>query len=212
MLLFVFSYLVGSIPLGVIFSKCFNLKDVRKVGSGNIGATNVLRAGSKKAAFLTLVFDVAKGWLPVWLYLHFYEVSLLPSYFDIIRLDYSVMVIALFSIIGHIFPIWLKGKGGKGVSTIAGAYIAISPIFASIVFAAWIITMILSGISSLCALVSLCVVSPIIAIFCFIKLGASNFAIFSLICAGIIIFTHKENIRRLIAGTEPRSFKKSKKK
>jgi glycerol-3-phosphate acyltransferase PlsY len=187
------AYFLGSIPFGVIFSKIFKLGDIQKVGSGNIGATNILRTGNKKAAGLTLVFDVLKGWFPVWLYI---------SYTASVSMDLRTVAVAFAAIIGHVFPIWLKGRGGKGVATTAGVYIAISPIYMAVLLLIWGLTFAFIRISSLSALVSICIFSPIIGGVHMFQSGNPCLLIFSLLCAFLIAFTHRQNILRIIKGTE----------
>ena len=130
-----FSYLCGSIPFGLILTKAFGKKDIRKIGSGNIGATNVLRAGNKYLAITTLILDVIKGYIPV-----------------IIALEYfssTVYLAALFAMLGHIFPIWLKFKGGKGVATYLGIISALSAQLGFLFIFSWIIVSLIFKYSSL---------------------------------------------------------------
>ena len=135
-----FAYLCGSIPFGLILTKLFGKKDIRKLGSGNIGATNVLRTGNKYLAFLTLVFDVLKGFIPVFLALEYFR--------DMVHL------VALVSILGHIFPIWLKFKGGKGVATYLGIISALSLQLCFLFIFTWIIVLLIFKYSSLSSMFS----------------------------------------------------------
>ena len=177
-ILSLFSYLVGSIPFGLIFTKFFLKKDVRKIGSGNIGATNVLRAGNKIIALLTLIFDIAKGYLVV-------KISFI--YFPSL-----IYLIGLICFIGHIFPVWLKFKGGKGVAVYVGIILALSFKLALIFGATWLIVLFLfrySSLSSIFASLSLMIYNLIFN---------DNFQNFFLILFFlIIVYTHKQNILRI---------------
>ena len=172
------AYLIGSIPFGLIFTKFFLSKDVRKIGSGNIGATNVLRTGNKILAFLTLIFDIGKGYLIV-------KISLV--YFP--GLAYLT---GLICFIGHIFPVWLKFKGGKGVAVYVGIILALSFKLALIFGATWLILLFVFRYSSL---------SSILASFSLIIYNLfynDNFQnTFLILFFLIIIYTHKQNILRI---------------
>ena len=172
------SYLIGSIPFGLIITKFFLKKDIRKIGSGNIGATNVLRVGNKILALLTLIFDVGKGYLVV-------KISFIYSP-DLIYL------IGLICFIGHIFPVWLKFKGGKGVAVYVGIILALSIKLALIFGVTWLIILFLfrySSLSSILASLSLII---------FNLLFNDNFQNFFLILFFLIItYTHKQNILRM---------------
>ena len=172
------SYLIGSIPFGLILTKSFLKKDVRKIGSGNIGATNVLRAGNKIIALLTLIFDIAKGYLVV-------KISFI--YFPSL-----IYLIGLICFIGHIFPVWLKFKGGKGVAVYVGIILALSFKLALIFGATWLIVLFLfrySSLSSIFASLSLMIYNLIFN---------DNFQNFFLILFFlIIVYTHKQNILRI---------------
>ena len=183
---FVFGYLVGSIPFGILVSKVLGLGDLRKVGSGNIGATNVLRTGNKLAAFLTLLFDISKGTCVVLITRHFFG-------------EDSVQVSALSALVGHCFPIWLKFSGGKGVATFLGATIALSFIIGIICCFVWLFVAVLRRISSLASLIS-AASAPIAAML----LGQSNTIILLMLLVGVVFFRHKQNINRIIRGAEPK--------
>ena len=185
-------YLLGSIPFGLIFSFAFGIGDIRKIGSGNIGATNVLRSGNKIAAALTLFCDAGKGALVVFLARHWF--------------DETVVVIAAGSVIvGHLFPVWLKFKGGKGVATSAGILLSIALPAGLCIGATWLTVFFVSRYSSLAALTS-AVVAPVAMYFLSTPLHA-EFAVF---IALVVFLTHEKNIRRLLNGTESRfSFNKS---
>ena len=179
------AYLSGSVPYGLIFTKFFSGVDVRKIGSGNIGTTNVLRTGKKGIAAATLICDVLKGFLPVLLASHmgFEGISLLAT--------------AFAAVLGHVFPIWLRYQGGKGVATSLGVFWALSlPLGAFSTFL-WIVISRLGKISSLS---SLCMfgLSPIFAALVL----SWAMAVFCLFIALLIFWTHRSNIQRLIAGKE----------
>ena len=175
---FVYSYLLGSIPFGLIITKIFLGKDIRKVGSGNIGTTNVLRTGKKSLAAATLLFDVLKG---------YFSILITYNYFnDLIYLS------ALICFIGHIFPIWLKFKGGKGVATYLGVILGISLNLGIIFGVTWIVIALIFRYSSLSSILGSMSVW-IYSIF-FTNEMQSYFSFFLFV---IIFFTHKENIIRL---------------
>ena len=175
---FVYSYLLGSIPFGLIITKIFLGKDIRKVGSGNIGTTNVLRTGKKSLAAATLLFDVLKG---------YFSILITYNYFnDLIYLS------ALICFIGHIFPIWLKFKGGKGVATYLGVILGISLNLGIVFGVTWIVIALIFRYSSLSSILGSMSVW-IYSIF-FANEMQSYFSFFLFV---IIFFTHKENIIRL---------------
>ena len=175
---FVYSYLLGSIPFGLIITKIFLGKDIRKVGSGNIGTTNVLRTGKKSLAAATLLFDVLKG---------YFSIIITYNYFnDLIYLS------ALICFIGHIFPIWLKFKGGKGVATYLGVILGISLNLGIVFGVTWIVIALIFRYSSLSSILGSMSVW-IYSIF-FANEMQSYFLFFLFV---IIFFTHKENIIRL---------------
>ena len=173
-----YSYLLGSIPFGLIITKIFLREDVRKIGSGNIGATNVLRTGKKFLATLTLAFDILKGYLVVFISLRYF-----PEY---------VYSSALICFLGHIFPIWLKFKGGKGVATYLGIILAFSLNLGLIFGISWIIILFLTKYSSLSSIIG----AFNVFIFSFLSDQINpDFLFFTFLM--IIIFTHKQNIIRL---------------
>ena len=180
---FIYSYILGSVPFGLILTKLFLKKDIRKIGSGNIGATNVLRTGGKFLAIVTLFFDVIKGYLSVFITNEYFN--------DLIFLS------ALMCFIGHIFPVWLKFKGGKGVATYLGIVIAISIKLAILFGFIWMFTLLIFRYSSLSSIFSTLVVF-------LYSLFLNNFSlnIFLFVIFIIVIFTHRENILRLKSRTE----------
>ena len=181
-----FGYLAGSIPFGILITKILRLGDLRKVGSGNIGATNVLRTGNKVAAFLTLLFDFSKGIFAVIITRHFFG-------------EDAVQVSALSALVGHCFPIWLKFSGGKGVATFLGATIALSFLIGIICCLVWLFVALLNKMSSLASLTS-AASAPLAAMF----LGQLNTIILLMLLVGVIFFRHKQNINRIIKGVEPK--------
>lgn len=192
-LLTILAYLLGSIPFGLILSKLAGIGDIRNIGSGNIGATNVLRTGNKKIAAATLLCDALKGFIPVYIAhkhcMQFPE----PVWFE--------AVVAFVSVLGHVFPVWLRFKGGKGVATTLGVYFAIDPSLGLITLAIWLIMAKVFRISSLAALVA-AVLSPVTAIY------LSNWCVCTVLfyitvpIAFLILCTHHENIKRIISGAE----------
>ena len=172
------SYLMGSIPFGLILTKIFLKKDIREIGSGNIGATNVLRTGNKAIGYSTLMFDIAKAVIPV--------IYVKINYPDLIY------VASLCAFLGHVFPIWLKFKGGKGVATYVGILFSINILLGLIFVASWGIIFLLFRYSSLSSIVG----SMSVPIYILIT-GQINNAIFFAIMFILIFFTHRENIKRL---------------
>jgi glycerol-3-phosphate acyltransferase PlsY len=183
------SYLIGGIPFGLFIGRAMGGVDVRTVGSGNIGATNVLRAAGKKAAILTLIADCLKGVLPV----------LIAS-----RLFSGDVIVALSgasAILGHNFPVFLGFKGGKGVATSFGVMLAVMPWTGLVCLLAWIAAAALWRYSSLSALVAFALY-PVITFA--MHADSQAFGLLSLFVFGMIYVRHRENIKRLLAGTEPK--------
>jgi glycerol-3-phosphate acyltransferase PlsY len=178
-----FSYLLGSIPFGILVSKVFGLGNLRDIGSGNIGATNVLRTGNKLAALMTLILDGLKGVLVV-------VVARFIS-------EDAAITASIFVIIGHIYPVWLRFSGGKGVATFIGAILALSFVTGLLVCFIWIIIALIFRYSSLSAIVSSA--SAPIGIFLFYDNEALVVTLFMTV---LIWYRHKDNIRRLIDGSE----------
>ena len=185
-------YLLGSIPFGLFFAWVSGAGDVRKLGSGNIGATNVLRTGKKWAAAATLFCDAAKGAAAVLIALRF-----LPQGAEIFA--------ALAAILGHVFPVWLRFKGGKGVATFLGISLALCWQAGLAVAATWLLVAVIARISSLSALAAVAL-SPLY----FFLFGARSDTPLTLVLAALIFFMHRDNIRRLLRGEEPRIGSKSK--
>ena len=173
----VYSYLLGSIPFGLILTKIFLKKDIRKIGSGNIGTTNVLRTGKKSLAASTLILDLMKG---------YFSIIITFTYFENL-ISYS----ALICFIGHIFPVWLKFKGGKGVATYLGVVLALSYKFFLIFGISWLILSFLFRYASLSS-----ILSSLIVFVCSYFFN-NNFSLILFIFFIFILYTHRENIVRL---------------
>ena len=173
----VYSYLLGSIPFGLVLTKIFLKKDIREIGSGNIGTTNVLRTGKKSLAVTTLTLDLLKG---------YFSIIITFTYFENL-ISYS----ALICFIGHIFPVWLKFKGGKGVATYLGVILAFSYKFFLIFGITWLVLSFLFRYASLSSIISSLIV------FVYSYFFINNFSLILFIFFVIIIYTHRENIVRL---------------
>lgn len=187
------AYLLGSVSFGILVSKAFGLPDPRTVGSGNPGATNVARSGNKLAAILTLLGDALKGWLPVWAGLQA----------DMLMWVVSAVGIAVF--LGHLYPIFFKFKGGKGVATAAGVIFAISPMAGLATLGIWIFVFAVSRFSSLASLTA-AVLAPVLAYF-FLR-PYKDYLFMVLVCCVLLIWRHRSNIQKLLDGTES-GFKKN---
>ena len=172
------SYLMGSVPFGLILTKIFLKKDIREIGSGNIGATNALRSGNKLIGYSTLILDIAKAIIPV--------IYVKINYPDLIYIS------SLCAFLGHVFPIWLKFKGGKGVATYVGILFSINIILGLIFVISWAFIFLLFRYSSLSSIIG----SLSVPIYILIT-GQINDAIFFATMFILIFFTHRENIKRL---------------
>lgn len=181
----IFGYFLGSVPFGLILTRLAGLGDVRSIGSGNIGATNVLRTGNKKLAAATLIFDMLKGTVAV----------LVASRYG----PDAAIAAGLGAFIGHLFPVWIGFKGGKGVATYLGVLIGLAWPGALVFAAVWIVTALLTRYSSLAALIA----SVIVPIALYFR-GNSAIAVLFAIMTVIVFFKHKTNITRLLNGTESR--------
>jgi len=187
-LFIVLSYFLGAVPFGLLFTKLFSRVDVRTVGSGNIGATNVLRAAGKKAAILTLLTDAFKGYLPV----------LIAGI--LFQDDYVTVSSGAAAVLGHNFPVYLNFKGGKGVATSFGVVLAVSPWIGMLSLVVWLVAACIWRYSSLSALVAF-------ACYPFLTFYTASpmlkpYGLLSLFIFGMIYYRHRENIKRLLAGTE----------
>ena len=184
-LIIIVSYLLGSIPFGFLLTKIFLKKDIRKIGSGNIGATNALRTGNKAIGYSTLLLDILK--------------AIIPILFIKIQYPEFVFISSLAVFLGHVFPIWLKFNGGKGVATYLGILFCINYILGFIFIVTWLIVFLVSKYSSLSSLLA----SLIIPIYYFYINDESYY--FFIIMFILIFYTHRENIKRLINKEESKS-------
>lgn len=190
-LCFVLCYLIGSIPFGVILTRFFGAGDLRKIGSGNIGATNVLRTGRKGLALATLLFDLLKGAIPVWIAGRYAP-------------DLAIIA-GLGTVIGHCFPIWLWFNGGKGVATAAGVILTLTPLPAVLALSLFAVIVAMTRYVSLGSVLAAIIAVPLAYFF-----GQTQAAEFYILLAIIIVIKHQANIRRLLAGDESKvSFAKS---
>lgn len=189
----VLAYLLGSIPFGLVLTRMAGYGDIRKIGSGNIGATNVLRTGNKPLAFLTLLLDGGKGAGAV----------LIARY---LGSEEAALAAGLFSILGHCFPVWLKFNGGKGVATTLGMFLVLAPWAGIAACATWMAMAAIFRISSLAALMAM-LSTPLSALVIY---GDMNLAAVAAIVAALVWYRHKTNIQRLLKGEEPKIGKKKK--
>lgn len=185
------SFLIGSIPFGLILTRLSGGGDLRNTGSGNIGATNVLRTGKKGLAALTLILDLLKGTAAVLFSQYMFGVGE--------GAHYAQLAAALGAVMGHCFSVFLKFKGGKGVATYAGVAIGLSPILGGVYAVIWLTILAVFRISSLAGLMAASAM-PIAAL----VLGQAEWAMVLLIISGVVILKHGANIERLRTGTEPR--------
>lgn len=181
-----FGYLLGSIPFGLLFTRLGGKGDIRDIGSGNIGATNVLRSGSKFLALATLLADALKGGLAVAL------IWRLGS-------DTAAYMAAVAAFIGHLFPVWLDFKGGKGVAVFIGAILIMSPLTGIAFLIIWLVMAIAFRMSSLAAITAMIVSMPLL-----VFLGEVDTARFTALMVALSLWAHRENIGRLRNGTEPK--------
>ncbi len=187
----ILSYLLGSIPFGLVLTKMAGLGDVREIGSGNIGATNVLRTGRKDLALATLLLDAGKGAIAVLVCAYFISAELAP-------------LAGSAAFIGHCFPIYLKFKGGKGVATFFGTLLAINPLVAALSMMSWLLSALIFRMSSFSALIA-SIAAPILA---FVLIPNLTW-LYTLFMTLVIFIRHKDNISRILKGTEPKIGKKS---
>lgn len=186
----VLAYVLGSLPFAIIVSRLFGMQDPRQYGSGNPGATNVLRSGNKLAAILTLLGDAAKGWLAVWLAQH-HGAGLLSSA--------TIATVGFAALLGHVFPLFIGFKGGKGVATAAGVFLGFSPLLALCCVLTWLVVALVSRYSSLAALCA-ALAAPLYALWLLDIPQALALAAMSV----LVVWRHQQNIRNLLAGTEGR--------
>ena len=191
-------YLLGSIPFGLIFARLAGV-NLRSVGSGNIGATNVLRTGKKFIAFLTLLFDVLKGVAAVWITR------------DILGLESNLhLFAAVTAFLGHCYPVWLKFNGGKGVATYFGLLMILAPLVFVVCALSWLITFAITRISSISSLAVACI-APLTSIAMILAFDELNYEPFyvQVVLSGILILRHRANIVRIKDGKEPKFGSKS---
>jgi acyl phosphate:glycerol-3-phosphate acyltransferase len=181
---FLLAYLLGSIPFGLCLTQMAGLGDIRKVGSGNIGATNVMRTGHKFLGIATLLLDGGKGAAAIWAASIIYPHDFLP-------------IVGLFAVLGHVFPVWLKFRGGKGVATAIGVLLALSWQIGLAVCAIWLLVFAITRASSLSSLLSIGWSSVVAYMF-----GDFLTTLVCLCLATLIVFTHRGNIKRLLQGNE----------
>jgi glycerol-3-phosphate acyltransferase PlsY len=191
------AYLIGSISFAVVMSRAFGISDPRTYGSKNPGATNVLRSGNKKAAIATLIGDAAKGWFAVWLALR------LADRFGVDETGIALVAIAVF--IGHLWPVFFKFVGGKGVATALGVLIGIHPLLGLAVLVTWLVVAYVSRYSSLAALVA-AVAAPV---YYGIALGADVILAAIVVMSALLLWRHAGNISNLLAGKESKIGSKS---
>jgi acyl phosphate:glycerol-3-phosphate acyltransferase len=184
------AYILGSIPFGLVITRLGGLGDIRNIGSGNIGATNVLRTGNKFLAVLTLILDGGKGAAAV----------LIAAQIEL----NSIAPVAVLAVLGHLFPVWLGFRGGKGVATTLGALLAMSWPVGLLCCGAWLLCAVTFRYSSLSALASMAL-SPVFAYF----LASQSVMIAAAVIAALVILRHKDNIQRLMAGEESKIGDKS---
>ena len=180
------SYLMGSIPFGLLLTKLFLKKDIRKIGSGNIGATNVLRTGNKLIGYGTLILDISKAAIPI-LYIKFNH----PEY---------IFISSLSVFLGHVFPFWIKFKGGKGVAVYVGILLCINYQLGLFFIGVWFLTFLISKYSSLSSILA----SLSVVIFDFLIFNGKSYY-FYIILFILVFYTHRENIKRLINNTETKT-------
>ena len=199
-LIFIICYLIGSIPFGLILTKLFDNNDLRNIGSGNIGATNVLRTGNKTLALLTLILDLSKSFIPLFIFFKLYPHPIINDFFNLIIIDkiFLILIFGYFFVLGHCFPIWLKFKGGKGIATSLGVILSIDFFIGLCLLTIWILVFLIFKISSLSALIS----STSFPILIFFKYEKVNLLYLSIILTIFVFFTHRANIIRLLKKEE----------
>lgn len=179
-------YLLGSVPFGLVITRALGLGDLRRIGSGNIGATNVLRTGNKGAALATLLLDSGKG-----------AIAVLAA--RMLAGEDAALVAGVAAFLGHLYPVWLGFKGGKGVATFLGTLLALSWPLGLIACGTWLAVAGASRISSMSALIAAALTAPVALL-----LDQPRLALACLIMAALIVWRHRANIARIRAGTEPR--------
>lgn len=200
-------YLLGSVPFGLVLTRLAGLGDIRKIGSGNIGATNVLRTGRKDLALLTVLLDAFKAGIAALIAKHLVtnEAMMFCGYLTSVN-TVAALIAGTCGVLGHNFPVWLKFKGGKGVASAFGFFLATSPVVAGMALLTWLVMAFTTRYSSLSAITA-AVMVPFFAFF----LSSPVNAVFYSLIALLVLFRHRGNIARLIKGEESKiSFKKKK--
>ena len=199
-LIFIICYLIGSIPFGLILTKLFDNNDLRNIGSGNIGATNVLRTGNKILALLTLILDLSKSFIPLFIFFKLYPHPRIYDFFNFISVDqiFLILIFGYFFVLGHCFPIWLKFKGGKGIATSLGVILSIDFFIGLCLLTIWILVFLVFKISSLSSLIS----SISFPILIFFKYEKVNLLYLSILLTIFVFFTHRANLIRLLKKEE----------
>ncbi|MDG1286852.1 MAG: glycerol-3-phosphate 1-O-acyltransferase PlsY [Rickettsiales bacterium] len=192
----IIGYLLGSIPFGLILTKMTTGEDIRKTGSGNIGATNVLRSGKKGLAIATLLMDAAKAWLAVFIAMQFLAMRVEPSLNEFYP-SIAAFAAGFGALIGHMYPVWLKLKGGKGVACYFGMLLGLSPIVFFIAGSIWLLMFAVKRISSLAALITISFIPGWMFVF-----ADAIGAIFLLVASLLVAWRHRENFARLRKGEE----------
>lgn len=186
------AYLLGSIPFGYLLVRTFRKEDIRATGSGNIGATNVARSGAKGLAIATLLLDLGKGYLAVWI-AHFLQPNM----------DDLAMAAAIAAVIGHVFPIWLGFEGGKGVATALGVFLALSPMLALCLLVVFVVVFSFTRYVSLASILA-CITVPLIEMHFILRMRPGIYMAGFFFLPLLVIVKHHANIGRLISGTEPK--------
>lgn len=182
------AYLLGSVPFGLLVARAMGGADPRSVGSGNIGATNVRRSAGKKAGVITLLLDLFKGFAPVYVAWYMGAGSFVLS------------LVIFCAVIGHVYPVFTRFKGGKGVATACGAFFAVSPAAAVLVVLSFVLVVAFKRYVSLGSIIG----TALMPVFLFLMPGAKHFTVVGILVAVVVIARHRENIKRLVAGTENR--------
>jgi glycerol-3-phosphate acyltransferase PlsY len=199
------AYLLGSIPTAVIVSKTFFRMDIREHGSGNAGATNVVRVLGWKAGIPVMLVDVAKGWLAVWLGSRLFGGSLQAD-----NLEYFRIVMAVAAVLGHVYPVFAGFRGGKGIATLLGVGIALYPVSVWVAFGIFLVLLFTTGYVSVSSMITALSFS-LVDIFIFHQQNIA-LLVLSILIGLFVLYTHRKNIRRLMKGEEPRFLYKKKEK
>lgn len=197
LIILVIAYLIGSIPWGYLIVRAKEGADIRDTGSGGTGATNVSRRAGKNAGILTLLSDALKGAVAVFLASKI-TISLYPY------IDWTIAGAAVFVVVGHIFPVWLKFRGGKGVATALGAFLMMVPGVVIVAFLVFAVTFALTRYVSLSSILAVIAIAASMSVATLVDALWLPYAVGAIVAAVLIVFAHRENIQRLRAGTEPK--------